>query len=143
MHGHSTLGLSCAISVGGIMYVIILMVHVFCHNSSQWILDVLICNWIGTYLGKLRHLSQNHSHVGITHYSIGMKVCQYLEVKVGIADPLHYLCLKYILSLMNGAVSDKLTDYVRKPDVCLANFHPMISLHSNGGLPHPSHITSP
>ncbi|KAG7445614.1 PSS-domain-containing protein [Guyanagaster necrorhizus] len=30
-------------------------------NFAEWILDVLICNWIGTYLG--------------------MKVCQYLEVK--------------------------------------------------------------
>ena len=33
------------------MYVIILIIHIVCHNSSQWILDVLICNWIGTYLG--------------------------------------------------------------------------------------------
>ncbi|KAJ3731451.1 phosphatidyl serine synthase-domain-containing protein [Lentinula guzmanii] len=32
----------------------------FVHNM-QWILDVLVCNWLGTYLG--------------------MKVCQYLEVK--------------------------------------------------------------
>ncbi|KAK0445715.1 phosphatidyl serine synthase-domain-containing protein [Armillaria borealis] len=53
----------CLLSVGGTMYV----VHYANKETAayplsfKWVLDVLICNWVGTYLG--------------------MKVCQYLEVK--------------------------------------------------------------
>jgi hypothetical protein len=132
----------CHISVGGIMYVILPIAHIICHNSSQWILDVLICNWIGTYLGMFPQFHK-YSHVSITHYSIGMKVCQYFEVKVGIIHLLTRLRLKNMLSLTNGAVSDKLMDYARKLDVCSASFHHTILQRSNGGLPHLSHITLP
>lgn len=71
-----------------------------------------------------------------------MKVCQYFEVKVSSLHPLPSLRLEYMLSLTNGAASDKLMDYARKLDVCSANFLHMISRRSNGGLPHLSHITS-
>ncbi|KAF9013052.1 phosphatidylserine synthase 2 [Cyathus striatus] len=41
---------------------------------DHWVLDVLLCNWVGTYLGK--HLSSLTDR-----NTLGMKTCQYFEVK--------------------------------------------------------------
>ncbi|KAF8956530.1 phosphatidylserine synthase 2 [Flammula alnicola] len=38
---------------------------------DHWILDVMVCNWLGTYLAR---------HFNIPNF-LGMKVCQYFEVK--------------------------------------------------------------
>ncbi|KAJ3813545.1 phosphatidyl serine synthase-domain-containing protein [Lentinula aff. lateritia] len=47
---------------------------------DHWILDVLLCNWLGTYLGQSRHkAAQRLSSCAVLF--AGMKVCQYLEVK--------------------------------------------------------------
>lgn len=47
---------------------------------TQWILDVLVCNWLGTYLGTLE-LSFSVS-LPLNISLSGMKTCQYFEVKV-------------------------------------------------------------
>ncbi len=47
--------------------------------SFKWVLDVLICNWVGTYLGKTHPLEPLRK---LIFPSLGMKVCQYFEVKV-------------------------------------------------------------
>ena len=140
---HSNLILSCPhISVGGIMYVVRPLIHIVCHNSSQWILDVLICNWIGTYLGMYPNTTKIFSRwdYPFLHRDESMSILR--SKSKHLAYPCPQLRLEYILSLMNGAVSDKLTDYARKLDVCSASFHHTISRRSNGGLPHLSHITS-
>jgi len=47
---------------------------------TQWVLDVLICNWLGTYLGWF---PGSHLVIAIYGHALsGMKVCQYFEVKV-------------------------------------------------------------
>jgi len=52
---------------------------------TQWVLDVFICNWLGTYLGW-----SPGSYLVIALYGhalSGMKVCQYFEVKVWTPQP--------------------------------------------------------
>ncbi|KAH0826147.1 phosphatidyl serine synthase-domain-containing protein [Lanmaoa asiatica] len=52
---------------------------------DHWILDVLLCNWIGTYLGGFLLFRTPLLANGLMGYDptvlIGMKTCQYLEVK--------------------------------------------------------------
>jgi phosphatidylserine synthase 2 len=54
-------------------------------TDLQWVLDVLICNWIGIHLGTSRlslAVLQVSSAIYDRSYHLGMKTCQYFEVKV-------------------------------------------------------------
>ena len=65
-------------SAGGIMYVPWLLFCLRCHveRLCQWILDVLICNWLGTYLGQSRRLAP----IDGTHWQ--SSCCRYEDMPI-------------------------------------------------------------
>jgi hypothetical protein len=75
---------SNAPSAGGIMWEFFMNLPLDDRNLSlvsQWLLDVLICNWLGTYVGQSCVWYSSPIWALIIDIQ-GMKACQYFEVKV-------------------------------------------------------------
>jgi phosphatidylserine synthase 2 len=68
-------------SAGGTTFVTVIYLGWMCSDQGvwQWIMDVLVCNWLGAWLGASTARSAG---TAVSRSFTGMKAAQYLQVKV-------------------------------------------------------------
>ena len=111
--------------------------------ATQWLLDVLICNWLGTYLGGFQ---TDTFRVLDSNPLPGMKTCQYFDVKVGLSSYTSHRGSSPVItfgSITNGEASGRLVDSGPRLSVPCNSFRLTTSLPLNGRAAPTSSITSP